>query len=89
MLEYLPRQLSFVQVVNTLVGRTTSERFGFKAKTNQSTEEEEAAPVMVGSTISSDHQPYSQLQNRPFYRNIIDMLFVNAYVPEFGAKALQ
>lgn len=75
--------------MNTLVGRTTSERFGFKAKTNQTSEEEEAAPVMVGSTISSDHQPYVQLQNKPFYRNIVDMLFANAYSPEFGANSLQ
>ena len=35
------RQLALVQVINVLVGRTTSERFGFKAKNNASSEEEE------------------------------------------------
>jgi len=71
------------------VGKTTSERFGFKAKANSTTETEEEinAPQVVGSTISSDHaQEYQPIKPKAFYNNIADMLFLNAYNTEFGYK---
>lgn len=73
-----------MQLLNILVGRTTSERFGFKAQNNSSTEEEQG-PVMVGSTISSDHAPVFVLKVKPWYANLADMLFLNSSEPEYGS----
>lgn len=70
--------------MNLILGKTTSERYGFKAKPAGNSSEEEEPQVMVGSTISSDFGPsYQQLKSKPCHINIFDMLCFNGYNAEY------
>ena len=70
--------------MNLIVGKTTSERFGFKAKPNNTSAEEEEPQVMVGSTISSDFGPsYQQVKSRSCHMNVFDMLCINGYNKDY------
>lgn len=82
-------QLTGIQIINFASGKTTNERLGFKAtQGNMSSTDEgddpngEMAPV--GSTLSSDHRRSSMgPRSKGCLGNTLDMLFRNAYTPEY------
>ena len=79
-----------VQLINLCKGRTTCERYGFRAKSIKKATEENIKsleePIIVGSTLTSETRAYYLLEEKYWTQNIIDMLFRNNYHKDYNLK---
>jgi hypothetical protein len=73
-----------------LLGRTTSERFGFRAKgalkSEASSKSELEEPMMIGTTLTKPDDASYILEEKNCCSNIFDMLCFNSSNPEFDNK---